>query len=496
MMRRRYTKAIVLKTTRHWYDRKPIRRIKVTEKLVQAARTAIPAVVQIRVFGYSGSDQRSVLDPRHLVSDEWTGSGFFIRIDNEEGYILTNSHVIRNASSVFVLSMLTSAEVFEAEIIGLVPNQEPDIGLIRLKAEELERFREAIGGEIPYLQFADLKDVHRGMQLKAIGYPYDMSEPNISGGEVTNFVSGDDQFPERLVTDAAINPGNSGGPAIIESGEVVGINTSIVLFANNIGFITPIRYANILLPCLQKKREGSLTDLGCRLQGTSKSLADHLGMKEAAGLCIRHVYPGGLARSAGLKKGDVITGINEYRFDRYGNILEKHSYHRKNIFDVVRLVPMGESLDIHYFRDGKEQTIAVAAKAPPTQGIRSQPMVEKRRFVNFQGLIIQELSFEIMAALTNAYEEPYLIDFQGRVPRDPRLAITFIDYREASQDIFVSMGDIIERVNDKRVQTLEDFCEAVNSGPATRLDFLGGGVEVIAREAETGQSVQIESPEF
>jgi serine protease Do len=168
----------------------------------------------------------------------WSGSGFFISYEGLEGHMVTNAHVVRNAVKVEISSMLTSEERFEAEVVGLVKNLEPDVALIKLSDGELQRFRKHAIKDIEYLELREGASPSRGEEIKAIGYPMGMIEPNITGGEITNFVSGSEYSTERFVTNAAINPGNSGGPSISEDGRVVGLNTAVMTNADNIGFIT------------------------------------------------------------------------------------------------------------------------------------------------------------------------------------------------------------------------------------------------------------------
>jgi serine protease Do len=209
----------------------------------ELTREKMNAVVQIYAEGYAGDEVKSILNPRLGDLKDWSGSGFFVDSPYGEGIIITNAHVAKNARSLEIMTMLTSEETFQVEIVGLVKNQEPDIAILRLKEGELERLKSLIGGKskcIPHLTLRKDTIVTRGTEIKAIGYPMGMTEPNITGGEITNFMAGERMIAEKYVTDAAINPGNSGGPAIDQEGQVIGINTSIYQDAENIGFITPL----------------------------------------------------------------------------------------------------------------------------------------------------------------------------------------------------------------------------------------------------------------
>ncbi len=194
-------------------------------------------MVRIQAHGYSETQILSILDPRFVVSEEWLGSGFFIKIGNKSGYILTNCHVARNANHIEIQSILTSDEQFRVEIIGLVEGMEPDVALLRFSPGELKRYLSLSSEKkIPALKLGDSTKILRSEEIRAIGYPLGMNEPNISGGEISNFISGSDEITERLVTDASINPGNSGGPIVLSDGRVVAISAFMLRDREGLNF--------------------------------------------------------------------------------------------------------------------------------------------------------------------------------------------------------------------------------------------------------------------
>ncbi|MCR9084556.1 MAG: serine protease, partial [Cyclobacteriaceae bacterium] len=156
-------------------------------KLNDIARRMMSGVVQILVEGYIEEDIQSVLNPSVKIPGIWSGSGFFVKYQDLEGYIVTNAHVVRNAVKIEISSMLTSEERFEAELVGLVKQLEPDVALIKLSEKELQRFKKLAIQPIEYLELREGTNPSRGEMIKAIGYPLGMVEPNITGGEITNF---------------------------------------------------------------------------------------------------------------------------------------------------------------------------------------------------------------------------------------------------------------------------------------------------------------------
>lgn len=370
------------------------------------SRKAMEAVVQIYAQGFEEENFTSTLDPRKLLPVEWSGSGFFISIDGIEGYILTNAHVVRNSYSLQAMTLLTSQEKFNLEVIGFIESLEPDIALLKICEEDFKKFKTFVK-KWPYLELAESHSAKRGMEVKAIGYPTGMEEPNISGGEITNFISGNQWGLERLVTDCAINPGNSGGPSINIEGKVVGLNTAIVEDANNIGFITPVSYVNILIKNLLEQKKVVLSDLGCIYQKNSPQNSKFLRSEEdAKGVIVTGVLPESMLDNAGIKKWDIITQINNYKFDRHGITSAEDIHRKKNLYDVIRLVPVGEKVKIKYIREGKSFQEETLACPEPLKGVRSNPILCDNKFIFFKGAVIQELSFELINSLVLVTFEP------------------------------------------------------------------------------------------
>ena len=137
--------------------------------LIDVAREMMNGVVQIQVEGYIEEDMQSVMNPAIKIPGVWLGSGFFVKYDGIEGYIVTNAHVVRNANKIEVSSMLTSEERFEAELVGLVRKLEPDVALIKLTDRELQRFKSLAVRDIEYLELWQGSSPARGEEIKAIG---------------------------------------------------------------------------------------------------------------------------------------------------------------------------------------------------------------------------------------------------------------------------------------------------------------------------------------
>lgn len=452
-----------------------------TSDLTKAARIAAKAVVRVQAHGYSETQIQSILDPRFVVTEHWTGSGFFIKMKNETGYILTNCHVARNASHLEIQSILTSDEFFEVEVIGLVEGMEPDVALLKLKKGEKQRFLKVSSEKkIPYLTFADSKKILRSTEIRAIGYPLGMNEPNVSGGEISNFISGSDEITERIVTDAPINPGNSGGPAIIQSGQVIGINTAIIAGANNIGFITPIHLIQKVLNNLESHHRTGICRLAATIQKNSSSNCNYLGMKKPVGVIVRKVFQNGLAVHLGLRQHDVILSINNYKLDRHGNVQGEKISRKRNLYDILYEIPLGDLVNFTIFRDGRIQKLKTKSIGWHGEGFPAQPILKDRQFICLGGLIIQEVCNEIANALSSVGLDSELA-YQEFLQRKSKLIITHICDDSPSEDLDLSLGDFVVRAQGQAIKNLTQLSQQLKKSLAKKdksflLEFSSGAL--------------------
>lgn len=223
------------------------------------------------------------------------GSGFII---SNAGYILTNYHVIAGAEKISI--SLADKREFEAKIVG--KDEKTDIALIKIDTHKQD---------LPTVGLGDSDSLNIGDWVIAIGNPFGLGH-TVTQGIVSAKarIIGAGPYDNFIQTDAAINPGNSGGPLINMKGQVVGINTAIVVTGQGIGFAIPINMAKNILPEL--KETGSVTRgwLGVAIQEVTPEIARAVGLKEPKGAIVSMVYPGDPADKAGVKKGDVILKIN------------------------------------------------------------------------------------------------------------------------------------------------------------------------------------------
>ena len=289
-----------------------------------------------------------------------------------------------------------------------------------------------------------------------------MVEPNITSGEITNFVSGSEFTTERFVTNAAINPGNSGGPSINDQGDVVGLNTAMMVNAENIGFITPASFVKIIIENLLLLNEPHFADIGGKLQKNAENFNPFLNQSEAKGVIVSKVVTNGFLDSAKIKPRDVILSINKMEFDRHGIVIGKEGlYRHKNIYDVMKLVPIGESTEIVYRRDGVIHKTKAVAMRNPEKGITSIPILNDRKYLEIFGMIIQPLSFEIIQAIQEVDPAAQLEMLQTIDQDKPTLVVTHIHQGTQADEMEWPLGELIVKANNRRIHTLDDLKKIV-----------------------------------
>jgi len=277
------------------------------------------------------------------------GSGFVI---SEDGYIVTNNHVIEDMDSITVA--FEDGRELEAVVVGRDPKT--DIALIRVESDE----------PLPSLALGDSEAVRPGEWVVAIGNPYGL-EHTVTAGIVSakHRIIGQGSYDDFIQTDAAINPGNSGGPLINLSGEVIGINTAINPRANTIGFAVPINMAKSILPQLRASGHVTRGWLGVVIQKITPELAEHLELDDETGALVSRVMPEGPADDAGIERYDVIV-----EFD--GNAIGEMN----DLPRAVASTPVDKKVNVVVLRDGKRKKISAKVgkmDEPETTQLASAP---------------------------------------------------------------------------------------------------------------------------
>jgi serine protease Do len=270
--------------------------------------------------------------PQHPHKGQALGSGFIISSD---GYVVTNNHVVNNATDVKVT--LQGGKVVPAKIVGV--DKKTDLALLKITPP----------GPYPYVEFSDTEP-RVGDWVVAVGNPFGL------GGTVTaGIVSargrdiGSGPYDDYLQIDAPVNRGNSGGPTFNEKGQVVGINTAIYSPSGGsvgIGFDIPSDLAKQVITELKEKGSVSRGYIGVQIQAVTPEIAESLGLKSTNGALVAQVQPGTPAVAAGIQSGDVIADVDGVTVEG------PHELSRK----IAALGPNAE-VDLTVIRNGANKDI-------------------------------------------------------------------------------------------------------------------------------------------
>ena len=279
--------------------------------------------------------------PREPQYREGSGSGVIISTD---GYIVTNNHVIDNASTVEVT--LNDKRKFDAKVIGTDPST--DIALLKIEANDL-----------PIIPFGDSDNLHIGEWVLAVGNPFNLTS-TVTAGIVSakarniNILNAEMKIESFIQTDAAVNPGNSGGALVNTHGELVGINTAI---ASQTGSYTGYSFAvptSIVSKVVADLKEYSVVQraiLGVQIADITNELAKEKNLSTLKGAYIAGVQDNSSAADAGLKEGDIITAINNQTVNSVAELQEQVSRYRP-----------GNDIKVNYIRNDKTQSVIVKLK--------------------------------------------------------------------------------------------------------------------------------------
>ncbi len=271
--------------------------------------------------------------PGHAPPMKGIGSGFIVSPD---GYVLTNAHVVSDASEVTV--KLTDRREFVAKVIGV--DKRSDVALIKIAATGL-----------PTVHFGDSSRLRPGQWVIAIGSPFGF-ENSVTAGVVSATARPlDENYVPFIQTDAAVNPGNSGGPLFNVDGQVIGINAQIYSRTGGymgMSFAIPIDLALNVKNQLLTKGKVSRSRIGVAVQEVNQKLAQTFGLGTPHGALISSVDPKGPGERAGLKPGDVITSVNGHRIE--------HSF---DLPTIIADIPPGSEAHIGIWHDHKAGEVDV-----------------------------------------------------------------------------------------------------------------------------------------
>jgi serine protease Do len=410
---------------------------------------AVPAVVNIRVtqFGDRATPDAGAAENPHDLEQmpeffrrffdvpgnpgygtpdrQGAGSGFIIE---DDGYIMTNHHVVEGADEIIV--RLGDRREFEAELIGSDPLS--DVALLKIDAEDL-----------PTLKLGDSEALKPGEWVVAIGSPFNFEQSVTAGivsakGRSTN----QQQYVPFIQTDVAINRGNSGGPLLNLDGEVVGINSWILSSGGGymgLSFSIPIETANAAVTQLREHGKVSRGLLGVQVGAVTREMAEALELDRPVGALVNDVTEGSAADKAGIQPGDVILEFN-------GTVVEAWS----DLPPLVGSNPPGTKAVVLVSRNGKEKKYNVTLDALDADEEGSLLGAEAEgRQSNALGLRVEPIRDEMRRTLGDP---------------DGGVVVNQVE-SDAAYRAGIRRGDVILMINNEKIDDVESFERAVKSVP-------------------------------
>lgn len=417
-------------------------------------------VVQV----YAQTTEFNWLEPyKSPEQGEGVGSGFFI---NTDGDLITNYHVVAQASSVQVQIPSFGMERFDMEIVGVSPDR--DIALLRTTPEARSKIKDRLK-QIPYLKLGDSDKVLRSQEVLALGYPLGQTRLKSTLG----IVSGRERigyFGYIQIT-APLNPGNSGGPAINTNGDVVGINSRGILDAQNVGYIIPINEVKSALDDLYKVKLLRKPILGCLFTMATTDMVKYLGNPTDGGWYIAKVFPDSLMDIVGIKDKDMLYEINDYKIDIYGELNVPWSEDKVSIFELLNRYKVGDTIEFVIYRSGSKKRFSFKLEQKHLPAIRMiypefEPQAKDYEVIG--GMTVMELTFNHIELLISRC--PELVRYsKSENQHEPALIITnILPNSQAYKARVLRRGSIIEKVNGESSKSLEDFRNLVLKSKKSR----------------------------
>lgn len=386
--------------------------------ITELAEAAKPPVVSL--FPITATGKGREFSQERIPNAPGSGAGVIM---NPDGHIITNNHVVGDSTEIEV--RLSDKTKLIAQVVG----KDPDTDLAVLKV--------TTDHPLPSARFGDSTTVRVGQWVLAVGNPFGL-ERTVTLGVVSGIGRENvnlSRYENFIQTDASINPGNSGGPLFNLRGEVIGINTAIINFAQGIGFAIPSNMAKQVLQQLVAQGRVVRGWLGVGIQPLTPELAKKFGVTEQEGVLVNEVFEKDPAAAAGIKPGDVITRIEGAVIDSPNRLSRI----------IAGLLP-GATAKVEVVRNQQRIVLNVALSERRDQAIMTS--LPQARSEAKLGLDVQDLT----AALSEKFK---LHESRG-------VLITKVESGSLAQSEGLREGDLIKEVNRVEVGSVGDFTNAVS----------------------------------
>ncbi|HSG80607.1 MAG TPA: trypsin-like peptidase domain-containing protein [Gemmatimonadota bacterium] len=434
----------------------------VSRAFVTIAETMTPAVVSVSTSGspsMAPNQFEQLFGPFRDHPDVdydvplGRGSGFIV---SEDGYVLTNNHVVANAERIHV--ELPDSRQFEAELVGRDPTT--DVAVLKISGEGL-----------PTVKIGDSESAAVGEWVMAIGnpgiaatsaLPFTVTAGIISAKgrdlQIIRQASGDSEYAieDLIQTDAVINPGNSGGPLVNYRGEVIGINTAIASltgYYQGYGFAIPISLAKNVMDDLIEYGRVRRAALKVSVQGVTPADVKVFGLPDRKGAVIQDFPEDSPAERAGLRRGDVVVAVNDRSVERVGQLQRTVASYEPGDRVKVTVIRYGERLDFTV-------RLAEAEIAQPETRTASTAVRPSNTMLGIQ---VEDADRRLLVEWAGYPDDP---DLKGVI-------VTQVARYGPADNANVPQRFLIQRVNGQIVESVSDFDEAlrqVESGDVVSFD--------------------------
>ncbi|NHM07336.1 PDZ domain-containing protein [Flavobacterium sp. CYK-4] len=364
-------------------------------------------------YGYGGGQQQEQVG---------TGSGVII---SEDGYIVTNNHVIKDASDIEIT--LNNKKTYKAKLIGT--DSKMDIALLKIDADE----------KLPYSVFADSDNARIGEWVLAVGNPYNLTS-TVTAGIVSAKARNLDTngIQSFIQTDAAVNPGNSGGALVNTRGELIGINTMISSQTGSYvgySFAVPSNIARKIIEDIMEFGNVQRGILGIEGGELNSAASKELGIKETQGFYVKKVTKNSGAEKAGLTKGDIIVKLNNQPITTYAELSGFINTKRPN-----------DKIQVTYIRDEKTYTVPVVLSkneffTTEFKGLEFENIdsADKKKFRIDSGVRIKEIRNENLKPYYDELKGTIILSIDNMKTSDVETTSRILEKKDENQSVSIEM---------------------------------------------------------
>lgn len=372
-------------------------------------------------YGYGGQQQQEQIG---------TGSGVII---SEDGYIVTNNHVVKDASEIEIT--LNNKKSYKAKLIGT--DSKMDIALLKIDADE----------KLPYTPFANSDDVKIGEWVLAVGNPYNLTSTVTAGivsAKARNL--GSKEIQSFIQTDAAVNPGNSGGALVNTRGDLIGINTMISSMTGSYvgySFAVPSNIARKIIEDIMEYGNVQRGILGVEGGELNSSVSKELGVSQTEGFYINKVTKNSGAEKAGLQKGDIIVKLDGQNVSTFADLSGYINTKRPN-----------DKIQVTYIRDGKNKIVPVTLSkneffTTEFKGLELENIdaADKKKFKLNYGVKIKSITNENLKQYEEELMGNIILKIDNATANDIETVSKLLNQKDENQSIRLEMinkeGEII-----------------------------------------------------